>query len=85
MSGVYPLHRLWISDVSDYGRDAGVGRKEDVQGCLGAPDQPAAPTAQLCILLATKNLNLHCQEVIAFVLGQRFLNSNVQTSRMGSY
>lgn len=38
MSGVYPLHRLWISDVSDYGTDAGVGRKEDVQGCLGAPD-----------------------------------------------
>lgn len=27
VSGVYPLHHLWISDVSDYGKDARVDGK----------------------------------------------------------
>lgn len=47
-----------------------MGRKEDAPGCLQALDQPAAPTAQLCFLLATQNPNPHCQEVMAFVVGK---------------
>lgn len=41
------------------------GGKEDIQGCLGAPDQLPAPPAQLCILPILQDIASIAQEVIA--------------------